>query len=292
METTQKQIVLGILAHVDSGKTTLSEAMLYRAGAIRKLGRVDHGDAFLDTDSLEKARGITIFSKQALLTAGNTAITLLDTPGHVDFSTETERTLQVLDYAVLVVSGTDGVQSHTETLWRLLRRYHVPTFVFVNKMDLPGMTREQLLSQLNHRLGEGFVDFGAEPAARNEALALCDEQLMEKMLDAGTLTDADIIPAVARRHVFPCWFGAALRLDGVDALLEGLDRYTRPAPALYAFGARVFKVSQDEQGTRLTWLRVTGGELKVRLCSPAKRTASRGQKRRTSCGCIPAQNIP
>ena len=220
METTQKQIVLGILAHVDSGKTTLSEAMLYRAGAIRKLGRVDHGDAFLDTDSLEKARGITIFSKQALLTAGNTAITLLDTPGHVDFSTETERTLQVLDYAVLVVSGTDGVQSHTETLWRLLRRYHVPTFVFVNKMDLPGMTREQLLTQLNHRLGEGFVDFGTEPAARNEALALCDEQLMEKMLDAGTLTDADIIPAVARRHVFPCWFGAALRLDGVDALLE------------------------------------------------------------------------
>ena len=264
METTQKQIVLGILAHVDSGKTTLSEAMLYRAGAIRKLGRVDHGDAFLDTDSLEKARGITIFSKQALLTAGNTAITLLDTPGHVDFSTETERTLQVLDYAVLVVSGTDGVQSHTETLWRLLRRYHVPTFVFVNKMDLPGMTREQLLTQLNHRLGEGFVDFGAEPAARNEALALCDEQLMEKMLDAGTLTDADIIPAVARRHVFPCWFGAALRLDGVDALLDGLDRYTRPAPALHAFGARVFKVSQDEQGARLTWLRVTGGELKVK----------------------------
>ena len=264
METTQKQIVLGILAHVDSGKTTLSEAMLYRAGAIRKLGRVDHGDAFLDTDSLEKARGITIFSKQALLTAGNTSIALLDTPGHVDFSTETERTLQVLDYAVLVVSGTDGVQSHTETLWRLLRRYHVPTFVFVNKMDLPGMTREQLLTQLNRRLGEGFVDFGAEPAARNEALALCDEQLMEKMLDAGTLTDADIIPAVARRHVFPCWFGAALRLDGVDALLEGLDRYTRPAPALHAFGARVFKVSQDEQGTRLTWLRVTGGELKVK----------------------------
>ena len=264
METTQKQIVLGILAHVDSGKTTLSEAMLYRAGAIRKLGRVDHGDAFLDTDSLEKARGITIFSKQALLTAGNTAITLLDTPGHVDFSTETERTLQVLDYAVLVVSGTDGVQSHTETLWRLLRRYHVPAFVFVNKMDLPGMTREQLLSQLNHRLGEGFVDFGTEPAARNEALALCDEQLMEKMLDAGTLTDADIIPAVARRHVFPCWFGAALRLDGVDALLDGLDRYTRPAPALHAFGARVFKVSQDEQGARLTWLRVTGGKLKVK----------------------------
>ena len=264
MESTRKQIVLGILAHVDSGKTTMSEAMLYRAGVIRRLGRVDHKDAFLDTDALEKARGITIFSKQALLTAGDTDITLLDTPGHVDFSTETERTLQVLDYAVLVVSGTDGVQSHTETLWRLLRRYHVPTFVFVNKMDLPGMERQELLAQLNRRLGEGFVDFGAEQADRDEALALCDENLMDRMLDAGQLQDADLIPAIARRHVFPCWFGAALKLEGVDALLDGLDRYTRPAPALEAFGAKVFKVSQDEQGARLTWLRVTGGELKVK----------------------------
>ena len=264
MESTRKQIVLGILAHVDSGKTTLSEAMLYRAGVTRRLGRVDHKDAFLDTDALEKARGITIFSKQALLTAGDTDITLLDTPGHVDFSTETERTLQVLDYAVLVVSGTDGVQSHTETLWRLLRRYHVPTFVFVNKMDLPGMERQELLAQLNRRLGEGFVDFGAEQAGRDEALALCDENLMDRMLDAGQLQDADLIPAIARRHVFPCWFGAALKLEGVDALLDGLDRYTRPAPALEAFGAKVFKVSQDEQGARLTWLRVTGGELKVK----------------------------
>ena len=264
MESTRKQIVLGILAHVDSGKTTLSEAMLYRAGVTRRLGRVDHKDAFLDTDALEKARGITIFSKQALLTAGDTDITLLDTPGHVDFSTETERTLQVLDYAVLVVSGTDGVQSHTETLWRLLRRYHVPTFVFVNKMDLPGMERQELLAQLNRRLGEGFVDFGAEQADRDEALALCDENLMDRMLDAGQLQDADLIPAIARRHVFPCWFGAALKLESVDALLDGLDRYTRPAPALEAFGAKVFKVSQDEQGARLTWLRVTGGELKVK----------------------------
>ena len=264
MESTRKQIVLGILAHVDSGKTTLSEAMLYRAGVTRRLGRVDHKDAFLDTDALEKARGITIFSKQALLTAGDTDITLLDTPGHVDFSTETERTLQVLDYAVLVVSGTDGVQSHTETLWRLLRRYHVPTFVFVNKMDLPGMERQELLAQLNRRLGEGFVDFGAEQADRDEALALCDENLMGRVLDAGQLQDADLIPAIARRHVFPCWFGAALKLEGVDALLAGLDRYTRPAPALEAFGAKVFKVSQDEQGARLTWLRVTGGELKVK----------------------------
>ena len=188
----------------------------------------------------------------------------------MDFSTETERTLQVLDYAVLVVSGTDGVQSHTETLWRLLRRYHVPTFVFVNKMDLPGKSREELLAQLNHRLGEGFVAFDVPQADRDEALALCDENLMDRMLDAGQLTDADIIPAVARRHVFPCWFGSALRrtendaLESVDALLDGIDRYTRPAPALDAFGAKVFKVSQDEQGTRLTWLRVTGGELKVK----------------------------
>ena len=264
METIHKHIVLGILAHVDSGKTTLSEAMLYRSGAIRKLGRVDHKDAFLDTDALEKARGITIFSKQALLTAGSTDITLLDTPGHVDFSTETERTLQVLDYAVLVVSGTNGVQSHTETLWRLLRRYHVPTFVFVNKTDLPGKSKEELLAQLNHRLGEGFVDFGMPQADRDEALALCDENLMNRMLEAGQLADAEIIPAIARRHVFPCWFGSALKLDGVEELLDGLDRFTRPAPALDTFGAKVFKVSQDEQGARLTWLRVTGGELKVK----------------------------
>ena len=264
METARKHLVVGILAHVDSGKTTLSEAMLYRAGAIRRLGRVDHKDAFLDTNTLEKTRGITIFSKQALLTVGKTEITLLDTPGHVDFSTETERTLQVLDYAVLVISGTDGVQSHTETLWRLLRRYHIPTFVFVNKMDLPGMERAALLEQLNRRLGEGFVDFGADRAQRDEALAVCDERLMERVLDTGTLTDADLVPAIARRHVFPCWFGAALRLDGVDALLDGLERDTRAAPALDAFGARVFKVSQDEQGARLTWLRVTGGELRVK----------------------------
>ena len=264
MEQEHKQLVIGILAHVDSGKTTLSEALLYGTGTIRKLGRVDHKDAFLDTDALEKARGITIFSKQALFTAGNTDFTLLDTPGHVDFSTETERTLQVLDYAVLVTSGTDGVQSHTETLWRLLRRYRIPTFVFVNKMDLPGPGREALLTQLNRRLGNGFVDFGAEQADRDEALALCDERLMEMMLDRGILTDTDLIPAIARRHVFPCWFGSALKLQGVDALVEGLDRYTRPAPALEAFGAKVFKVSQDEQGNRLTWLRVTGGELKVK----------------------------
>ena len=263
-QNTPKRLVVGILAHVDSGKTTLSEAMLYRSGTIRKLGRVDHKDAFLDTDALEKARGITIFSKQALLNVKNTALTLLDTPGHVDFSTETERTLQVLDYAVLVISGTDGVQSHTETLWRLLRRYHVPTFVFINKMDLPGPGREALLTQLTHRLGEGFVDFGTDADARSEALALCDERLMEAVLENGALSDAQITAAIARRHVFPCWFGAALKLEGVDALLAGLDAYTRPAPALDAFGAKVFKLSPDEQGGRLTWLRVTGGSLKVK----------------------------
>lgn len=264
MQAQTRSIVLGVLAHVDSGKTTLSEAMLYRAGVIRKLGRVDHRDAFLDTDALERARGITIFSKQALLDAGQTHITLLDTPGHVDFSAEAERTLQVLDYAVLVISGPGGVQSHTETLWQLLRRYRIPTFVFVNKMDLPGPTRAELLEQLNRRLGEGFVDFGADPAARDEALALCDERLMDAWLEQGALEDGQILPAIARRHVFPCWFGSALRLDGVDPLLEGLDQFTRPAPALSAFGAAVFKVSQDEQGARLTWLRVTGGELKVK----------------------------
>lgn len=264
MQAQTRSIVLGVLAHVDSGKTTLSEAMLYRAGVIRKLGRVDHRDAFLDTDALERARGITIFSKQALLDAGQTHITLLDTPGHVDFSAEAERTLQVLDYAVLVISGPGGVQSHTETLWQLLRRYRIPTFVFINKMDLPGPTRAELLEQLNRRLGEGFVDFGADPAARDEALALCDERLMDAWLEQGALEDGQILPAIARRHIFPCWFGSALRLDGVDPLLEGLDRFTRPAPALSAFGAAVFKVSQDEQGARLTWLRVTGGELKVK----------------------------
>ena len=217
METTHKQIVLGILAHVDSGKTTLSEAMLYRSGTIRKLGRVDHKDAFLDTDTLEKARGITIFSKQALLTVGDTDITLLDTPGHVDFSTETERTLQVLDYAVLVVSGTDGVQSHTETLWRLLRRYHVPTFVFVNKMDLPGKSREELLAQLNHRLGEGFVAFDVPQADRDEALALCDENLMDRMLDAGQLTDADSSRPL---HAGMCSRAGSVRRCGVPKTMH------------------------------------------------------------------------
>ena len=259
-----KRLVVGVLAHVDSGKTTLSEAVLYRAGAIRKLGRVDHRDAFLDTDSLERARGITIFAKQALFHLDGAQVAWLDTPGHVDFSAEAERTVQVLDYAVLVISGPDGVQSHTETLWTLLRRCRVPTFLFINKMDLPGPGREAILEQLRRRLGDGFVDFGADSAARDEALALCDERLMDAYLAGEALPDGDIVTAIARRHVFPCWFGSALKLEGVDALLSGLARWTRPAPAGEHFGARVFKVSQDEQGARLTWLRVTGGVLKVK----------------------------
>ena len=264
MADTPKRLVVGVLAHVDSGKTTLSEAVLYRAGAIRKLGRVDHRDAFLDTDSLERARGITIFAKQALFSLDGAQVAWLDTPGHVDFSAEAERTVQVLDYAVLVISGPDGVQSHTETLWALLRRCRVPTFLFINKMDLPGPGREAILEQLRRRLGDGFVDFGADSAARDEALALCDERLMDAYLAGEALPDGDIVTAIARRHVFPCWFGSALKLEGVDALLSGLARWTRPAPAGEHFGARVFKVSQDEQGARLTWLRVTGGVLKVK----------------------------
>ena len=231
-----KRLVVGVLAHVDSGKTTLSEALLYRAGSIRKLGRVDHRDAFLDTDALEKARGITIFAKQAVLTlpAGTvtgtpmeeTQITLLDTPGHVDFSAEAERTLQVLDYAVLVISGTDGIQSHTMTLWRLLERYHVPTFIFVNKMDLPGADKALRLRELRGRFGDGCVDFTPTVPAeeRAEALGVCSEPLMEAVLATGTVPQADLITAITRRQVFPCYFGAALRLDGIADLLNGLQR--------------------------------------------------------------------
>ena len=275
-----KRLVIGVLAHVDSGKTTLAEALLFRAGVIRKLGRVDHRDAFLDTDALERARGITIFAKQAELTlpAGRdggvpleeTGITLLDTPGHVDFSAEAERTLQVLDYAILVISGTDGVQSHTATLWRLLERYHVPTLIFVNKMDLPGADREVRLRELRGRFGDGCVDFSADasPAARAEALALCSEPLMNAFL-AGDIAREDLVTAIARRQVFPCYFGSALRMEGIDALLTGLQRDTRMPPAAPDFGAQVFKIGADDQGARLTYLKVTGGVLKVKstLCA-------------------------
>lgn len=266
-----KRLVVGLLAHVDSGKTTLAEGLLYRAGVLRKLGRVDHRDAFLDTDSQERARGITIFAKQAVLTlpaadgADETELTLLDTPGHVDFSAEAERALQVLDYAVLVVSGTDGVQAHTETLWKLLARYRVPTFVFVNKMDLPGADAAVRLRELRGRFGDGCVDFSAAPDP--EALALCSEPLMNEVLETGAAAEETIQTAIARRQVFPVFFGAALRLDGLDGLLRGLQTLTRTPPRWPEFGARVFKISEDA-GTRLTWLKVTGGVLHVKDVLP------------------------
>ena len=260
-----KRLVMGILAHVDAGKTTLSEAMLYRAGEIRRLGRVDHGDAFLDTDALEKERGITIFSKQAQLRLLDTELTLLDTPGHVDFSAEMERTLQVLDAAILVISGTDGVQSHTETLWKLLERYRVPTFLFINKMDLPGTDRASLLYTLKKRRAEGCAAAG--DGADPEEQALCDETLMQLYLEdrAGTPAwDAAAAAAVASRHLFPCLFGSALKCTGIDALFDVLERWA-PAPTYgEAFAARVFKITQDEQGARLTHLKLTGGTLRAR----------------------------
>ena len=266
-----KRLVVGLLAHVDSGKTTLAEGLLYRAGVLRKLGRVDHRDAFLDTDSRERARGITIFAKQAVLAlpaaAGAEAceLTLLDTPGHVDFSAEAERALQVLDYAVLVVSGTDGVQAHTETLWKLLARYRVPTFVFVNKMDLPGADAAVRLRELRGRFGDGCVDFSAVPDP--EALALCSEPLMNEVLENGAASPETVVTAIARRQVFPVLFGAALRLDGLDGLLRGLQTLTRTPPRWPEFGARVFKISEDA-GTRLTWLKITGGVLQVKAVLP------------------------
>lgn len=218
------KLAVGILAHVDAGKTTLSEAMLYRSGCLKKLGRVDHRDAFLDTDALERERGITIFSKQAELPVGEWGITLLDTPGHVDFSSEMERVLGILDYAVLVISGADGIQGHTRTLWDLLARYRVPVFLFVNKMDLPGSDREGLLSALKSQLGEGCTAFGGEEGeAFWEEVALCDEQAMARYLEDGVLLDGFVASLVAQRRLFPCYFGSALRLDGVDALLKGIE---------------------------------------------------------------------
>ena len=258
-----KKIVFGILAHVDAGKTTLSEALLYRSGAVRKLGRVDHGDAFLDTDALERARGITIFSKQAVFPLGEDAVTLLDTPGHVDFSAEAERVLQVLDAAILVISGTDGVQGHTETLWRLLARHQIPTFLFINKMDLAGADRAALLDELRARLDEGCIDFG-DADGFDENIAMQDEGLLERYLDGGAIKDHEVASLIARRRVFPCWFGSALRLEGVDEFLEGLSRFAPRPDYPTQFGAQVFKISRDEQGNRLTHLKVTGGALRVR----------------------------
>ena len=260
----QKNITLGLVAHVDSGKTTLTEAMLVGAGALRQAGRVDHGDAFLDTHALERSRGITIFAKEARLTLPHTALTLLDTPGHADFGAEMERTLAVLDYAVLIISGTDGVQAHTETLWRLLERYRIPTFIFVNKMDQPGADRAHILEELQRKLSPACLPHDTD----EEALALCDERLMAEYLESGTLTETNLAAALARREWFPCFWGAALRQEGIADLLEGLDRLTLAPAYLPDFAAKVYKISTDAQGSRLTHLKVTGGTLKVRMALP------------------------
>ena len=259
-----KRAVIGILAHVDSGKTTLSEAVLYKSGAIRKLGRVDHRDAFLDTDPIERDRGITVFSKQAVFSWGEVSYTLLDTPGHVDFSGETERTLSVIDAAVLVISGTDGVQSHTETLWRLLRKYRIPVFVFVNKIDMPNADKGFALRSAQARLCEGCVDLTRPTEELAESLSMVSEELMNEYLETGAVSDESIRSAVLAGQAVPCYFGSALRLTGIEALLDGMNRFiTLPEPR-EKFSARVYKISEDSSGARLTFMRITGGSLSVR----------------------------
>lgn len=260
-----KKLVIGILAHVDAGKTTLSEAILYISGTIRRLGRVDHKDAYLDTYELERERGITIFSKQAVMDYEDIRMTLLDTPGHVDFSAEMERSLQVLDAAVLVINGADGVQGHTQTLWRLLKRYRIPVFLFINKMDQQGTDQTKLMTGLKERLAEECIDFG-ETDRENffENLALCDEAMMDGFLEKGTIEQEEIRKAVMERKVFPCYFGSALKLWGVEALLQGIKKYAGIPSYPEAFGAKIFKISRDEQGNRLTHLKITGGILRVK----------------------------
>ena len=256
-----KRLVIGMTAHVDSGKTTLSEAMLYRAGELRKLGRVDHGDAFLDTHSIERSRGITVFSKQAVMSHSGSEYTILDTPGHADFSAETERALRALDYAILVISGTDGVQSHTETIWRLLGRYRIPTFIFVNKMDISPFEASVLMGGLNSRLSPGCVDFSKEDFS--EDAALLDETLMNLFIDEGTISDEALGKAISERKIFPCFFGSALKLEGIDDFLDGIENYTIEKKTSDEFGGLVYKITED-QGNRLTHIKITGGSLKVR----------------------------
>ena len=263
-KSSKTPLTVGLLAHVDAGKTTLSEALLYTSGARRSLGRVDHRNSYLDTHDLERARGITIFSKQALLETEARCVTLVDTPGHVDFSAEAERALSILDCAILVISGTDGIQAHTLTLWRLLERHNVPTFLFINKRDLPGCTSETLMAQLQKSLHSGCIDFGHSHAEIAESAALCDEALLENYLASGDLSVANIQGLIESRKVFPCFFGSALKLDGIRQLLSALDIYA-PNKAYHAdFGALVYKISRDPQGNRLTWMKLTGGSLKVR----------------------------
>ena len=262
MEGQRNNLTMGVLAHVDSGKTTLSEAMLYASGAKRTLGRVDHGDAYLDTHSLERQRGITIFSKQALFSTQNRQITLVDTPGQVDFSAEAERTLPILDCAVLVISGTDGVQAHTTTLWKLLEQYEVPTFLFINKMDLPASDRDKLLHQLQSKLSPGCLD--AESGDFADNAAMFDDALLESYLESGSISDGNLAGLVAARKIFPCCFGSALKLTGVEEFLTVLDRFAPEMAKKEDFGAIVHKISRDPQGARLTWLKVTGGSLRVK----------------------------
>ena len=259
-----KKVTVGITAHVDSGKTTLAEAMLYKTGAIRKLGRVDNGNSTLDTNSIERERGITIFSAQAELSTGNTHFTLLDTPGHVDFSAETERTMCVLDYAILVISGTDGVQSHTTTLWKLLRKYEVPTFIFVNKMDLIGAEKSSIIKNLSSRLSGNCVDFTGNDDEIAESCSMCCEEFMEHFITHGTIENELITKAIAERRIFPCFFGSALKMDGIDEFISGLDRFTREYESRPNFSAQVYKISYDQKGSRLTHLKVLGGQLKMR----------------------------
>lgn len=260
-----KQLVLGILAHVDAGKTTLSEAMLYLSGSIRKLGRVDKKDAFLDTYGQERERGITIFSKQARLAVNETGITLLDTPGHVDFSAEMERTLQVLDYAILIISGSDGVQGHTYTLWKLLKHYQIPTFLFINKMDQPDTDKDEILRELRTQLSENCVDFSdREREAFFESIAVSEEEVLNEFLETGKVADDSIRKLIGERKLFPCFFGSALKLTGVEELLRGLDYYTMEKVYPHEFGARIFKITRDNQGNRLTHMKITGGSLKAK----------------------------
>ncbi len=264
--TQKKYICTALLAHVDAGKTTLAESILYESGILRETGRVDHGDAFLDTYSLERERGITIFSKQAIFSLGDTQVTLLDTPGHVDFSTEMERTLQVLDCAILVISGAAGVQGHTLTLWKLLKEYKIPTFLFINKMDQPGTDKDALLTNLQHRLDMNCLDFTGDLMAEEmqENLAMGDEALMERYLEGEIIHDNDIARLIRERKIFPCFFGSALKDEGVDHLLEGISRFVEMPNSPEEFGARVFKINRDAQGNRLTHMKITGGSLKVK----------------------------
>ena len=261
-----KKITIGILAHVDAGKTTLSEAMLYTSGNKKKLGRVDHQDAFLDTFSLEKERGITIFSKQARFEWKNVSYCLVDTPGHVDFSTEMERTLQVLDYAILVVNGTDGVQGHTETLWKLLRNYQIPTFLFVNKMDLHGKSKEELLGEIQEQFSENCISFMEADKNQSfyEEVAMCDETVLENYMEMGMITEQEIGELIRQRKLFPCFFGAALKLDGVEMFMDAMSSLVQEKTYLEKFGARIYKIARDEQNTRLTYMKITGGNLKVK----------------------------